>query len=198
MSGTIRDGSGKANLAKVNDNQRLYTSSITSAESVAANRIGNAYNINTGVITLGTANDTPVMYVKNQEEQDLIITAIAIGLGTSTNGVATKEVKITVVRGPTAGTTISNANAVDINSNRNYGSANTLDVLAYKGADGETLTGGVDHLLFFQPDFGRLFATIDEVLPKGTAIGVKVTPPTSNTSLDMYAAIICHLADERE
>lgn len=198
MTGMIRDGSGSGSLAKVNNNQRLYVNSVSTQEDKNANKVGDAYNINTGPITLTDAADTPVIYVKNQEAQDLHVYAIAVGLGTATGAAATDEVRIMVVRNPTTGTIIDGATAVDINSNRNFGSSQTLNVLAYKGATGNTMTDGEDHLLFFQPDFGRLFATIDEILPTGSSIGVKIDPPASNTSLPCYVALICHLNNINE
>lgn len=197
MPDSIRDGSGSGFLAKVNGNLRLYTNSVTVSEDQQATKIGNSYNINTGVITLTSANDTPILYVKNNETQDLHITAIAVGLSPSTGGSGGIP-KITVVRGPTAGTIVSNATAVDINSNRNFGSSNTLTVDAYKGATGNTMTGGEDHLILFQTSNGRLFATIDEVLPKGATIGIKFDPQAGNTSQDVYAALICHLEDAND
>lgn len=198
MSDTLRDGTGSGKLAKVNNNNRLYVNSISTDENQQATRTGRSYNINSGEVTLTNATATPVIYLKNNENEDLHITAFAIGLGTSANGDATIPVKITVVRNPTGGTIVDNATAVDINSNRNYGSSSTLTVDCYKGATGNTMTGGENHILFFQPDFGRLFATIDEVIPKGSSLGVTIEPPTGNTSLLCYAALICHLEDANE
>jgi hypothetical protein len=188
----IKDGTGTGELAKVNGDNRLYTQAVTITENDDANKKGLAYNINTGIITLTSAADTPIMYLKNNDDTTLHITAIAVGVGPSTGGSGGIP-KITVIRNPTAGTTISNANDVDIKSNRNYGSQNTLsDVVAYKGATGETITDGEDHLILFQTSNGRLFAQIDEILEKGSSIGVKFDPQTGNTSQDVYCALICH------
>jgi hypothetical protein len=197
MSSTIISGTGNGGYgAKVGTDNRLWVNSISEPEATQANIDGNAYNLNTGKITLTNATDTPVMYFKNNETSDYIIEAIAVGFGTS-DGTATEPVEITVVRNPTAGTIISSPTNVDINSNRNFGSFQTLsNSLVYKGATGDTMTDGTDHLFFLQPDFGRLFATISEVLPKGSAIGVKIKPPTSNTGLDCYVALIGHLFTE--
>jgi hypothetical protein len=185
----LKDGTGTGEMAKVNGDNRLYTQAVTTTENDDANKKGVAYNINTGVITLTDSADTAVLYLKNEEEKTLHITAIAIGLGPSTGGSGGIP-KITVVRNPTSA---SFSTDVDIKSNRNYGSQNTLtDVTAYKGATGATLTGGEDHLVFFQTSNGRLFAAIDEILPKGSTIGVKIDPQPSNTSQDVYVALICH------
>lgn len=194
---TIQDGTGSGKSAKVNSGQRLYTRGVDSSEGQQANFDGNAYNINTGLITLTNDTETPVMYVKNNEDHTLFIEAIAVGIQPSTGG-GTDACYIKVIRNPKTGTIISGATDVDINSNRNYASSNTLLVDAYKGATGNTMTDGDDHLLILQNDGGRAFATINEVIPKGTSIGIKITPPSGNTSMEVYAALICYLRDPNE
>lgn len=193
MPDQIRDGTGDGYLAKVDSTNRLRSRAVESSEEHAANLLGNAYNLNTGSITLTSAADTPVAYLKNNETTNLIVTAMAVGVNHSTGGSATDMAFITVVRNPTAGTTISNANAGAINSNRNYSSSNTLTADWYKGATGETMTDGDDHILFYHSDGNRLFATIEEVLPQGATLGIKIEPPASNTSMEVYVALICHL-----
>lgn len=197
MADTIRDGSGSGYLAKVNANNRLYVNAVSTDENLQASKQGNSYNINTGVITLTDDVETPVIYLKNNEVEDFHITSIAVGLGPSTGGTGGIP-KITVIRNPTAGTIVSGATDVDINSNRNYGSSNTLVVDAYKGATGLTMTDGVDHIIFFQTASGRLFASVDELLPGGGSIGIKIAPQSGNTGMDVYAALICHIEDENE
>lgn len=198
MTEMIRDGTGNGYLQKVNGNNRAFVNAFSTQENLAATAKGNSFNINTGEITLTDAADTPVIYLKNNESSDLHIISIAVGLGTSTGGSSTEPVRVTVVKNPTAGTIVDNATAVDISSNRNFGSAKTITADIYKGATGNTMTDGTDHILFFQPDFGRLFAGIDEIIPRGKSIGIKIQAPTSNTSLTLYVAIICHLEDSNE
>lgn len=190
MPDSIRDGSGTGNVTKVDANNRLHVSAETIPTNWNANREGNAYNVNTGIITLTDGVETPIMYLKNNEDWDLHVTAMAVGVGASSGGSGMNQ--ITVVRNPE---TIDFSTAVDISGNRNYGSANTLTVTAYKGATGDTMTDGDDHILFFQGYSGRLFATIDEVIPSGKTIGLKFDPAGANTSVDVYSALICHLVD---
>lgn len=195
---TLVDGTGGGSRINIDQNNRMHVHAIDTPEAWRANEQGDAYNINTGVITLTDSVDTPVLYLKNNETRDLRIAAIAVGLGPSTDGSGGIP-KITVVRNPTVGTIItSTPTDVDVNSNRNYGSAKTLSVDAYKGATGDTMTNGEDHILFFQGAGGRLFATIDELLPKGASIGIKIDPQPSNSSMDVYCALICHLVDEAD
>jgi hypothetical protein len=194
MATIIKDGAS-GNTAVVDNNNRLHTSSITQSAGFAANREGNAYNINSGEITLTNAADTPVLYVKNTGTLDLHVEAIAVGVGPTTGGTGGIP-KVTIIRNPTAGTIISSPTDADIISNRNYGSNNSFPGLAYKGATGSTMTDGTDHIILYQTSSGRLFANIDEVLPTGSSIGIKFDPQASNTSQTIYAALICYLDDE--
>jgi len=186
--------SGKSgDTMEVDSKNRAHVLAVVIDEALEANGSGDAFNINTGAITLTNATDSAVLYVQNNETRDLHIRAIAIGMKTSTGGAAADMAEVTIVRNPTGGDIITDASAVAINSNRNYGSPKTLSVDAFKGDVDKTLSGGEDHLFIFQNDGSRLFASIDEILTKGTAIGIKIKPPASNTSMVVYAALICHL-----
>ena len=77
MSEQIKDGSGTGNLARINANNRLYSNAVTIDENLQATKIGNSYNINTGAITLTDAARTPIIYLQNNENQPLHISAIA-------------------------------------------------------------------------------------------------------------------------
>ncbi len=191
MSETIKNGAGTGHLLRVDANNRAHVQAVAVPAEWNANKNGKAYNINSGIINLGTANDTPVLYLKNNEDEDLHINAIAVGLGPSTGGLGGIP-KITIVRNPTS---VDFNTAADVVSNRNYGSSETLTADVYKGADGDTVTGGEDHIIIFQTANGRLFAPIDEIIPKGSKIVVKIDPQDSNTSMDVYVAFICHLDD---
>jgi len=196
MPDMILDGTGTGKLAKVDNENRLRTYSIVQSSLEHSVDEGNGYFIHTGVITLTDAAETPILYLKSNETRDLIIDSLFIGLGTSTNGTATVQATITVVKNATAGTIVSGATAVDINSNRNFGSNKALSADAYKGATGNTMTDGSDHIIMYQEDFTQIEYNLTEELTPGSSIGVKLTPPTSNTSLPCYAAIVCHLGEE--
>lgn len=195
MAEQIKDGSGSSFLAKVNKSNQLETSAVISDIALERNESGDAYNLNTGIITITDAVETPLIYFKNNETEDFIIEAVALGMFNSTGGSSTANVFATFIRNPTTGTIISNANNVDINSNRNYGSSKTLSVDAFKGATGNTLTNGSDHILVRISAGSRSLIGINEVIPKGSTFAVKIKPPTSNTSMDMYVAIIGYLHD---
>jgi hypothetical protein len=196
------DGAGNDVGTHVDTNHQLHTNSISRTEGQDAVTKGNAYNINTGIIGLTSASDSAVLYFKNDEspvngESTIFIEAIAVGVGVADAG-ATQDEKtvITIVRNPTAGTIVAGATAVDMNQNRNFGSSNTLGstTLAYKGAEGNTLTDGDDTIQLFQNGV-RGYFPINLELPRGSSMGIKMNTNTSAGTTDVYAALILHRKD---
>jgi hypothetical protein len=166
--------------------------SVSESEAQEATELGDGYNINSGVVGLTSSTESGVLYFKNGESRRFIIEALAVGVGSA--GTVTDVSQITMIKNPTGGTLISNATAVDMNENRSFGSSNTLaSSLAYKGAEGNTVTGGDDGLLFFQAAGGRLFADIQLELNPGNSVAVKIDTNTSSGTTNVYAAIIGHL-----
>jgi hypothetical protein len=197
MAEEFKDGTGTGNKVKVDKNNQMHVFAVTEQEARQATEKGNEYNINTGSIAFSTNSTTrtTILYLKNDEDQDFIITAIAVGLGTRSATVS-DAANVFIVRNPTSGSTITNANNVDMNSNTNFGSSKTLKTttLAYKGADGEGATsGGSDHALLYMSD-GRLFASLNVVVSKGSSIAVEIDGNTSG-AFNVYAAIIGYVKD---
>jgi hypothetical protein len=197
MAEEIIDGTGSGNLSRVDKNNNLHTFSIIEDEQKQAAEKGNEYNINTGTIAFSTNSTTrtTVLYIKNDEESDLILTSIFVGLGTRSATVS-DAANIFIVRNPLTGTTITNANDVDMKSNTNFSSSNTLSTttLAYKGADGEgTTSGGTDHALLYMTD-GRLAANLNIELPKGASMAIEFDGNTSG-AFNMYAAVSGYIKD---
>jgi hypothetical protein len=189
MSLIIQDGTGSGNTSKVGGN-RLFTHAITEEEAIHSSEQGDAYNLNTGTIGLTSSTASSIMYVKNNESRDLVIEALACGVGSA--GTTTDVTTITVVRNPTS---VDYSTAVDINQNRNFGSSKTLSVDAYKGAEGSTTTGGNNIIQFFMGAGTRLFAPINLILPKGASIAIEADTNTSSGTTNVYAAMVCYLKD---
>jgi hypothetical protein len=188
----VESGSGNGREAKVGNNNRLFTDTVTTPEGVQALKDGDAYNLNTGIVSISAT--TGMFYLKNNEDKNLFIEAIVVGTGAGSYN-TTGEVQIQVTRNPSTGTLIDNATAVSQNANRNFGSAKTLSATAYKAAaSGNTITDGTDTILIGHPNAqGRTFATINLLLEKGNSIGVEVNPNLSSGSVNCYVAAICHL-----
>jgi hypothetical protein len=192
MAEIIKDGTGKGNTAKVDNNNQLHTFSVTESEQRQASQIGNEYNINTGTIAYTGTGDSSMIYFKNDEDTDFVVTAVAVGLGTR-SATVTDSANVTIIRNPTGGDLISDATAVSINSNTNFGSSNALSstTLIYKGKDGGTITGGTEHALLYMTD-GRLYASLNIELPKGSSVAVKIDLNTSGGA-NAYCALIGYL-----
>lgn len=195
MSETIKDGMGDGYQARVSPNHQLRTVAVSLSEVADASAKGNSYNINTGVIGLTSTTESGVLYFENQEsplngESDVVIDAIAIGIDSlgTTSGMS----QITLVRNPTS---VSFSTAVDMNQNRNFGSTNSLDSLAYKGAEAATVTGGDDIAIFFQNAGTRGYYTVDMELSKGSSIAIKMDTQTTAGTTNIYAALIVHRKD---
>jgi hypothetical protein len=190
MSEAIKDGTGNGYLAEVSHDNKLRTRSITETRIQHATELGNAYNINTGDIGSLATGESALIYFKNNEDLDFSVDAIAVGIkDASGSNIHT----VTVVKNPTAGTIVSGATDVDMNTNRNFGSAASLSQsLAYKGANGLTLTGGEDIAIFYMNESGRLFATADFVIPKSKSVGIKIDFSLSSGTTTAYVALIGH------
>jgi hypothetical protein len=185
----IEDGTGTGNNAKVSGN-RLFVHSITEQEAIHSTENGNSYNINTGNISLTSSTRSSILYFKNNETQDVVIEAIAAGIGSS--GTTSDVSVVTIVRNPTS---VDYSTAVDMNQNRNFGSSNTITADIYKGAEGSTSSGGSDTIQFYAGAGTRLFAPINLVLPKGTSLSVEIDSNTTSGTTNVYAALVCYIKD---
>ena len=191
----IEDGGGNNGFAIVNGNQQLKTFSVSESEQARATEDGDAYNINTGLIALTGTAENGLIYFKNDEapkngESAFVITAIAVGVGTR-SATETDLAVVKVYRNPTGGTLFDAATAVDISSNANFGSSNSLSSssLIYKAtSSAQTITGGTEHAVFIMDD-GRLYAPLTIDLERGSSIGVSIDLNTSGGA-NAYCAII--------
>lgn len=189
MSSIIQDGTGTGNAAKVGGN-RLFVHSITEAEAIHSTEEGDAYNLNTGTIGLTSSTASSIMYVQNNEVQDLVIEALAVGV--SSGGTTTDSTTVTVIRNPTS---VDYSTAADMNQNRNFGSSKTLTADVFKGAEGSTTTGGNSIIQFFMGSGTRLFAPINLLLPRGASVAIEMNTNTSSGTTNVYAAMVCYLKD---
>lgn len=192
MADSIVSGTGNGRYAaEVSSDNKLRTRAVIETETQHAVELGDSYNINTGDISISA--DSALLYFYNGEEEDVFIDAIALGI---TDGTQSDIQKAMVIRNPTAGTIVSGASAVAMNSNNNFGSAKTLSAsTAYKGASGNTFTNGTDHALLYQSDNGRLYAGLPMLLPKGSSIGIELDVNLSSGSVTVYAALVAHLVE---
>lgn len=195
MAEKIMDGTGSGSKARVDRNRQLHVFAVTEDEQKQSTLKGNEYNINTGKIALTGTGESAVLYFKNDEDQDFVMTALVVGVGIR-SGTVTDFVDIVIYKNPSGGDIITDANNVEMKSNSNFGSNKTLkeSTLAYKGKDGGTLTGGDKHAIFIQGD-GRLYAPINVELTRGSSMGVTVDLNTPGGS-SVYCALIGYIRDQ--
>ena len=193
MNDIIKDGTGTGLTAKVSSEHRLFTDSVNRTKSENASTHGDAYNINTGDITLTTANESAVLYVVNNEDEDLIVSTVIFLIGNSTGG--TGDLVASIFSGPTAGTIVSDASDVEMKANKNFGSNKTLTADAFKGDEGKTLTDGTVAFRSRLNGASKQYSigTGDIILPKGASIGIKITPQASNTNTTLQVALATYL-----
>ena len=177
--------SANRNIMGVNKKGQALVKALTEEELEAAAEDGRSYNVNTGTVNLTSANKSALLYVKNNSTNDIIIPLIGFLIGNSTGG--TGDLLLEVVRNPTTGTIVSGASAVGVEANKNFGSNKTLTVNAYKGAEASTITDGTTAYYSLMNSAAKQYVITTGwvVLPKGSSIGINVTPQASNTNMDI-------------
>ena len=69
----IADGTGKGHKAQVTSANRIKIESVQQSFEQRHNGHGHSYNVETPVINLTSGNESGVLYIKNNEDSDLII-----------------------------------------------------------------------------------------------------------------------------
>ena len=187
----IKDATGTGNTVKVDVNNRLHAQTVTQNRADEHCDTGDRYNVNTDDITLTSANESAILYLKNTGDEDIVIDASVYILGPSTGGSGSFQGYI--YSNPTGGTIISNADAVGINANLNLSSSNTLAADIYKGAEGYTQTGGTKIISAIgNPPFTNVISIGKIIIPKTKSIVMTATPPSGNTSMLIHCAYLCY------
>lgn len=193
----IENGVGDGTKARVDGNNQLHVFAVTENEQNSAAEHGYLFNINTGIIALTGTSDSAVLYFKNNEspingESNIIISNLIFGLFTR-SATVTDTACATIIRNPTAGTIIDDANVAPIISNSNFGSSNTLDdsLIYSASATGKTLTDGTDHAKVLLSEGRTAAPELNIDLAKGSALGVKIDLNTSGGA-DVYVAAVCY------
>lgn len=204
MSEVVIKNAGTGDIAQVNAKGYLKVTAVVEdlKDHACDTGIATKYNINTGDITLTNATETSVLYIKNTSTAgDLVVTAAIYNLGNTTSG--SGDVKIDIIRNPTAGDIVTNANNVLVGAtaaaNQNFGSANVLSGSFFKGASGETAftNGDVTVSTRSASNTGRIVISLGAItIPQGSSLGINYTPPSGNTSQICQFAIACYLATE--
>jgi len=175
MATTIEDGTGSGFSVKVDGENRLFSRSITESEFEYSVRKGSSFNVNTEFLTITGSSETPIMYLKSNEDKDIILAAWFIGTDNSSGG--TRSGLMRVYFNPTAGSIISSGTDVTP-VNRQGGSSNTLDLDVKSGGDGFTATGYDSTPVLYQTQgaSARAFGNVQLSLKKGSSVVVTYLP----------------------
>jgi len=176
MATTIEDGTGSGFSVKVDGENRLFSRSITESEFDYAVRKGLSFNVNTEFLTITGSSETPIMYLKSNEDRDIILSAWFIGTDNA-SGTPSRNGLMRVYFNPTAGSIISSGTDVTP-VNRQGGSSNTIDLDVKSGGDGFTATGFNPTSVLFQTQGSnaRTFGTVQLALKKGSSVVVTYLP----------------------
>lgn len=191
MSNTIQDGIGNGFKAKVDNTNKLATRSVAASPVQEALADGRAFRVGSGIITLTSANASAVLYLKNNDSRDMFIYEIITVLDTSAGGSGTFLSGFSL--NPTGGTI--QANTAAFVTNNNIGSNNIADVDATVGAEGKTATGGGGGDTLY-PVVGRSSIMDVLIVPKGTDLAWRFTPPTGNTSAKVEIVVKFYFIDK--
>jgi hypothetical protein len=181
MATIIQDGTGTGDRLRVTPFNRMLVQSVVITEEDDAISRGDGYQIASGPVTFTGANQTAVLYTKNDDDRDFVLDRAVLILGSAVGATATADWTVQVLRNPTGGTIIDNAVAAGI-SNSNHGSANIPTGLNYKGVESDTFTDGTGAAQPIKQSIDRIILPLGRRLPKGTSIGFRVTPPAGTTS----------------
>lgn len=182
MAETLKDGTGSNFEAKVDEDFRLHTDAITQTQLQDSIKKGKTWNIGTGFLTLTTDTASALMYLKNTGDVDLNVDLYVFLTKASTGGSGQGLVEI--LRNPTAGTVVSDATAVT-STNMNFGKTDVPDADLFSGGEGKTLTGQDDILRSLTTSANRLLLGIVTLIPKNKSVGLRLTPPAGNSSMEV-------------
>jgi len=192
----IEDGTGTGRKAKVNLENELETRSITSTVTLHAVDEGRGFNVNTGTLVLTDAvADTAVLYLKNDDVNDMVITSATISTSASTAG-ADDTITLKQVGAFTAASDIIANGTPGVAVNRNSGKASRVfDGVVTIGGTGRSFTNelaGQQTLGIFTVP---VVFDLTTIIPVGGEVGVTVTPPTSNTSMEFMISVNFHIKE---
>jgi len=191
---TIKDGTGKGFNAKVNSDNKLETVTISTDIQQDASINKQLFRISTPLVTLTSANNSTLLYVKNDDpNNNLIVPEITIAVGNSTGNSSGDLVTSIGRANVTGGTIISGATAASLIP-LNLSVTSAPLITTYSGVEGSTSTYTVDipsYAAFPQESvsFNPFFITVTP----GNNFIISITPPASNTSMTVQVTARCYL-----
>ena len=181
----IKGGNNPGNLVHVDDDGKIQARAVSISEQAQKSLKGDAYNINTGLLTLTSDVETALFYFKNETEDDSIVVPRIFLTFLSSDG--TGELTSCVKKNITGGTVIVGTDLAP--TNFNFGSSKLPGITLKNGGSVLTFTGGSlgPEFLFTSDNQRHLIGFEAIILPRGASMTLTVTPPTGNTSMVIEA-----------
>lgn len=194
MGFEIKDGTGTGNLVRVDKENKLAVRAVQETEFEKAVLGGRAFNINTEFLTITTDTEHALLYLKNNEDLPLIVSAWFIGTDAGTNGANLGLMR--TYYNPTGGTIISGG--TDLAAvNRNAGNSRVLNADIKSGGQGFTFNGQDTPAVLYQTQTvsSRAFGNVFLVLPKGSSLVVTYDPNGAET-INIYTGFQVYVESE--
>ena len=194
MGFEIKDGTGTGNLARVDKENKLAVRAVQETEFEKAVLGGRAFNINTEFLTITSDTEHALLYLQNNEDLPLIVSAWFIGTDAGTNGANLGLVR--TYYNPTGGTIISGGTDVTA-VNRNAGNSRALNADIKSGGQGFTITGQDTPAVLYQTQTvsSRVFGNVFLVLPKGSSL-VATYDPNGAETIGIYTGFQVYIESE--
>ena len=168
----IEDGTGKGYIAQVTETNALRAQCNTLSAFDSATILGEAFNLNTLLQTMGAGN-TALLRVTNNESSPIVLVGWFIG----TDGLTTTADNplVAVYSGVTG---FSGAETSVPVVNRNVGSTRAFSITAARPSTyPQTLVGAATNPVLYQtqPASGRVFGTVFISVPRGGSVGIELS-----------------------
>ena len=187
MAFEIKDGTGRGYIAKVDSGNRLHADSIVREEYAEAARIGSAYVVNSGYITLtGSSTTNAILFLENTGDKPLAVDRFNLSCKAST-GTSETHGRFIFYRNPVAMTGGTGTSASS--SNLNFGSSNILSATTQIGqniASFSSLTAFASPVVPLQ---NITFIDSVAILAKGSSLGISFVTPASNSSIQVAVGL---------
>ena len=174
----IEDGTGKGFVAQVTSSNLLKVASQTTSAFDEASIVGEAFNVNTLLQTMGAGN-TALLRVTNNESNPIVLVGWFIGA----NGLTvTADSPLIAVYGGVTG--FSGAETAVPVVNRNVGSARAFNITAARPSTyPQTLVGAATNPVLYQTQSatGCVFGSVFISVSRGASVGIELTTTGAGT-----------------
>jgi len=185
----LQDGTGRGYLAKVDQTNRLRTQSLTRDEYESQSLKGEAFNINTQLMSVATTAETALLITTNNETRDIILQAWFV----ATDTVGAVGSTLGLLRAYFGATGFSGGTSVPV-VNRRSGASRSWQLEALKLP---TWTPSGDPVLYQTHGIPqRIFGNVVLALPPGQSVAITTEFAGATVPYSVYAGWTGYLKEE--